>query len=155
MPVSAATATATAVAAPPRPAPAPQPAAPKPAAPPAPKPAAPTPAATPARGPAPAPGPAAPAAALGAPSPAPPPAPPLAGENVMNIVMVGAECAPWSKTGGLGDVMGALPKALARRGHRVMVVAPRYAVYEEAWETGVRRTFRVFGGDQEVRGRCV
>lgn len=53
--------------------------------------------------------------------------PPLAGPNVMNVVMVGAECAPWSKTGGLGDVMGALPKALARRGHRVMCVAPRCA----------------------------
>ena len=46
--------------------------------------------------------------------------------------------------------MGALPKALARRGHRVMVVAPRYAVYEEAWETGVRRRFRVMGQEHEV-----
>jgi len=70
----------------------------------------------------------------------------------MNIVMVGAECAPWSKTGGLGDVMGALPKALARRGHRVMVVAPRYENYDEAWETGVRQVFKVFGGDVEVSG---
>ncbi|KAI8465682.1 MAG: hypothetical protein J3K34DRAFT_436113 [Monoraphidium minutum] len=68
----------------------------------------------------------------------------------MNIVFVGAECAPWSKTGGLGDVMGALPKALARRGHRVMVVVPRYKNYDEAWETGVRRVFRVFGSDVEV-----
>lgn len=34
-----------------------------------------------------------------APAPAPPEQPPLAGENVMNVVMVGAECAPWSKTG--------------------------------------------------------
>lgn len=65
--------------------------------------------------------------------------------------MVGAECAPWSKTGGLGDVMGALPKALARRGHRVMVVAPRYENYDNAWETGVRRSFKVMGGDVEVR----
>ena len=53
-------------------------------------------------------------------------------------------------TGGLGDVMGALPKALARRGHRVMVVAPRYGEYAEGWETGVRRQMRVFGGDQQV-----
>ncbi|GIL72966.1 hypothetical protein Vretimale_4612 [Volvox reticuliferus] len=77
-------------------------------------------------------------------------APPLAGPNVMNVVMVGAECAPWSKTGGLGDVMAALPKALARRGHRVMVVAPRYENYPNAWETGVRRIYSVFNSQQEV-----
>jgi aconitase B len=70
----------------------------------------------------------------------------------MNIVMVGAECAPWSKTGGLGDVMGALPKAFARRGHRVMVVAPRYEIYDDAWETGIRRIFRVMNQDVEVGG---
>lgn len=70
--------------------------------------------------------------------------------NAMKVVLVGAECAPWSKTGGLGDVMGALPKALSRRGHRVMVVAPRYGEYAEGWETGVRRQMRVFGGDQEI-----
>lgn len=46
--------------------------------------------------------------------------------------------------------MGALPKALSRRGHRVMVVAPRYGEYAEGWETGIRRQMRVFGGDQEV-----
>lgn len=83
-------------------------------------------------------------------APGPPAEPPLAGENVMNIVMVGAECAPWSKTGGLGDVMGALPKAFARRGHRVMVVAPRYEIYDDAWETGIRRIFRVMNQDVEV-----
>ncbi|CAK0787417.1 Soluble starch synthase 2-3, chloroplastic/amyloplastic [Coccomyxa viridis] len=80
----------------------------------------------------------------------PGPSGPLAGQNVMNVILVGAECAPWSKTGGLGDVMGALPKALARRGHRVMVVVPRYSNYEEGWETGVRARFRVMGSDTEV-----
>ena len=38
----------------------------------------------------------------------------------MNIVVVSTEVAPWSKTGGLGDVVGALPIALAARGHKVM-----------------------------------
>ncbi|XP_042497778.1 granule-bound starch synthase 2, chloroplastic/amyloplastic [Macadamia integrifolia] len=76
--------------------------------------------------------------------------PPLAGVNVMNIILVSAECAPWSKTGGLGDVAGALPKALARRGHRVMVVAPRYGGYAEAQDTGVRKRYKVAGQDMEV-----
>lgn len=75
---------------------------------------------------------------------------PLAGPNVMNVIVVAAECAPWSKTGGLGDVAGALPKALARRGHRVMVVVPRYAQYDNAWETGVRKRYNVAGQDMEV-----
>mmetsp|Transcript_3620 Transcript_3620/g.22666 ORF Transcript_3620/g.22666 Transcript_3620/m.22666 type:complete len:703 (+) Transcript_3620:3-2111(+) len=59
----------------------------------------------------------------------------------MNIVFVSSEAAPWSKTGGLGDVVGSLPSALASRGHRVMVVVPRYinsvtdALYDDAQET--------------------
>ncbi|KAL2339609.1 hypothetical protein Fmac_007549 [Flemingia macrophylla] len=43
-----------------------------------------------------------------------------------SIVFVTAEAAPYSKTGGLADVCGSLPIALAARGHRVMVVTPRY-----------------------------
>ena len=39
----------------------------------------------------------------------------------MNIISVGAEVAPWSKTGGLGDVCSELTVALAARGHRVMM----------------------------------
>ncbi|XP_059643740.1 granule-bound starch synthase 2, chloroplastic/amyloplastic [Cornus florida] len=76
--------------------------------------------------------------------------PPLAGANVMNIILVAAECAPYSKTGGLGDVAGALPKALARRGHRVMVVAPRYGDYAEPKYAGVRKIYKVDGQDMEV-----
>lgn len=53
--------------------------------------------------------------------------------------------------GGLADVMGALPKALSGRGHRVMVISPRYANYEDAWDTSVRMTYNVFGTDHEVR----
>lgn len=44
----------------------------------------------------------------------------------MEILFVSSEVAPWSKTGGLGDVGGALPRALAARGHEVTVVSPRY-----------------------------
>jgi starch synthase len=43
-----------------------------------------------------------------------------------SLIFVSAEAAPYSKTGGLGDVVGSLPVALADRGHRVMVVSPRY-----------------------------
>ena len=60
--------------------------------------------------------------------------------NTMSIVFVASEVAPWSKTGGLGDVMGSLPAALAARGHRVMVVAPRYGDYEDAVDTEVSTT---------------
>ena len=44
----------------------------------------------------------------------------------MEILFVASEVAPWSKTGGLGDVAAALPRALAARGHAVVVVSPRY-----------------------------
>ena len=44
----------------------------------------------------------------------------------MDILFIASEVAPWSKTGGLGDVAGALPRALAARGHAVAVVTPRY-----------------------------
>jgi starch synthase len=44
----------------------------------------------------------------------------------MEILFVASEVAPWSKTGGLGDVAAALPRALATRGHDVTVVTPRY-----------------------------
>ena len=44
----------------------------------------------------------------------------------MQILFVASEVAPLSKSGGLGDVAGALPAALAARGHAVAVVSPRY-----------------------------
>lgn len=42
----------------------------------------------------------------------------------MKIMYVGAECAPFFKTGGLGDVLGALPKEIAKKGEEVSVVLP-------------------------------
>lgn len=44
----------------------------------------------------------------------------------MHIAFVASECVPFSKTGGLADVVGALPKALANIGHQVSVYLPRY-----------------------------
>jgi starch synthase len=44
----------------------------------------------------------------------------------MRILHVASEVAPYSKTGGLADVLGALPRALAALGHQVTVVTPRY-----------------------------
>src|SRR4051794_25377959 len=45
----------------------------------------------------------------------------------LKVLFVASECAPFSKTGGLGDVVGALPKALRRRGIDARVVMPLYA----------------------------
>jgi starch synthase len=44
----------------------------------------------------------------------------------MHIAFVASECVPFSKTGGLADVVGALPRALAGLGHQVSVYVPRY-----------------------------
>jgi starch synthase len=44
----------------------------------------------------------------------------------LDIVHVASECEPFAKTGGLADVVGALPHALARAGHKVTVIIPGY-----------------------------
>lgn len=44
----------------------------------------------------------------------------------MHIAIAASECVPFSKTGGLADVIGALPRALAALGHQVTVYLPRY-----------------------------
>ncbi|KAL5989388.1 Pentafunctional AROM polypeptide [Asimina triloba] len=73
-----------------------------------------------------------------------------------SIVIVSAEAAPYSKTGGLGDVCGSLPIALAARGHRVMVVSPRYLngvsddVYSGASDCNCHHKVLCFGGEHEV-----
>jgi starch synthase len=44
----------------------------------------------------------------------------------MHIVFAASECVPWAKTGGLADVVGALPPVLVRMGHRVTTFLPYY-----------------------------
>ncbi|CAM8985599.1 unnamed protein product [Rhodiola kirilowii] len=69
----------------------------------------------------------------------------------MNLIFVSAEVAPWSKTGGLGDVLGGLPPAMAANGHRVMTVSPRYDQYKDAWDTSVTVEMRVEDKTETVR----
>ncbi len=49
----------------------------------------------------------------------------------MQIVFASAECAPFVKTGGLGDVAGSLPSALVRAGAEVIVMVPKYATIKD------------------------
>ncbi len=49
----------------------------------------------------------------------------------MKILVAASEMAPFAKTGGLGDVLEALPRALARLGHEVKVFIPRYSSIDE------------------------
>ena len=62
----------------------------------------------------------------------------------MKILFASSEVSPFAKTGGLGDVVGALPKALRRLGHDIVVFCPFYA---EA-----RRYCESSGIDLEDRG---
>jgi starch synthase len=50
----------------------------------------------------------------------------------LKVVIVASEVMPFAKTGGLADVTGALPVALARLGHQVSVIMPRYPAIERA-----------------------
>ena len=62
---------------------------------------------------------------------------PALAAKLLDVVFVATEVAPWSKTGGLGDVAGSLPVELAKRGHNVFSIAPRYDQYFDAWDTSV------------------
>ena len=53
----------------------------------------------------------------------------------MQIVFASAECAPFVKTGGLGDVAGSLPAALVRTGAEVIVMVPKYATIKDEYKS--------------------
>ncbi|MFZ5807122.1 MAG: glycogen synthase GlgA [Verrucomicrobiota bacterium] len=57
----------------------------------------------------------------------------------MNILYTASELAPYVKTGGLGDVLAALPREMHKRGHEVSVAVPLYRVLKEKFE-GLRKT---------------
>ena len=67
----------------------------------------------------------------------------------MRILMVASEVAPFAKTGGLADVLGALPRALTRLGHDVEVVMPRYRGVTAGDRVG-RITVRLGDRDMEA-----
>jgi len=69
----------------------------------------------------------------------------------LQIVFVSAEIAPWSVTGGLGAVCDGLPRALAKQGHRVMSIAPRYDQYYDAWDTEFTAEVPLGDGTTTVR----
>lgn len=52
----------------------------------------------------------------------------------MQIVFASAECAPFVKTGGLGDVAGSLPAALVHAGAEVIVMVPKYATIKDEYK---------------------
>ncbi|WP_173918282.1 glycogen synthase GlgA [Halobacillus sp. Marseille-Q1614] len=52
----------------------------------------------------------------------------------MNILMIGSECTPFVKTGGLADVLGSLPRALQEQGHDVRIVLPKYENMSDEWK---------------------
>jgi starch synthase len=70
----------------------------------------------------------------------------MASDKSMHIVMLAAECAPYVKVGGLGDVVGALPKALVKLGVKVTVVIPAYSkVHSGAFNIKPCRSIPGFG----------
>jgi starch synthase len=68
--------------------------------------------------------------------------PSVAPANGLDVWMIVPEARPFAKTGGLADVAGALPQALARLGHRVTLVLPRYRGID-AEPTDVRTPFEL------------
>jgi starch synthase len=75
----------------------------------------------------------------------------------LRILLIASEVAPFAKTGGLADVAGALPRALAALGHDVRILLPRYRGAEaHAGETRlVVPNIRVPLGDRVAEGALI
>ena len=69
-----------------------------------------------------------------APEPEPEPEPAPLPEPRRSVAFIGSECYPFVKTGGLGDVMYALPKALVKLNCDVKVILPKYACIKDQWK---------------------
>ena len=67
-------------------------------------------------------------------APAPEPEPEPLPQPRRSVAFIGSECYPFVKTGGLGDVMYALPKALVKQNCDVKVILPRYACIKHEWQ---------------------
>ena len=70
--------------------------------------------------------------------------------SALSVLMVASEAQPYAKTGGLADVTGALAAALARLGHAVTLVVPKYRVVDAAGRGGRRLPLTMGGRAFEV-----
>ncbi len=70
----------------------------------------------------------------------------------MKVLFCASECVPFVKTGGLADVAGALPIALAAEGHDVRVILPKYRVIDNYWKSRMEHVchFNVIFGWETV-----
>lgn len=68
----------------------------------------------------------------------------------LNIVHISAECAPYAKSGGLGDVVQQLPTALVKQGHQVSTIIPDYGFFEK---TGLNKELILDDVSVTVRGK--
>ena len=66
--------------------------------------------------------------------------------------MVSSEARPWAKSGGLADVVGSLPSALTRFGHKVSVVIPRYMDAARAPANRIADRVPIYIGGQHWQG---
>ena len=72
-------------------------------------------------------------------------------EKGLKVLLVASESAPFVKSGGLGDVVGSLPKALQKKNVDVRVVIPRHRVIKNETMYGENLTFIYNGENREPR----